>query len=166
MDFEVITFAIAVISFLMSIWNFVETRLQSRVNLAVSCKDFLYVDFLDTKPLFIGLTISNKSRLQISISRLFINLDGNSYEFSWIPMPIFNARITQNSELRGETYINSLVPPLNLSALSSISGYFAISSHGKINTNSICNSDVEIKLYTNRGIKSYTVSLHENSHDI
>lgn len=164
--FDYVTFLIAVGGFGLSIWNFAETRWQNRVTIGIECKDYLFADFLKTKPLFVGLTITNKSRLQISVTRIFIEFSGTSYEVSWIPMPVFNARLTQNDVLWDSTIVKSIIPPLNMGGLSSVSGYFTISSHGKIDISALPGSDVKITLHTNRGAKSYIVALHEHSSDI
>lgn len=164
--FDYITFLIAVGGFALSIWNFIETRWQNRVNIGIECKDYLYADFFKTKPLFVGLTITNKSRLQISVTRIFIELNRTSYEVSWIPMPVFNARLTQNDALLDSTIVKSIIPPLNMGGLSSVSGYFTISSHGKINISTLQGSDAKITLHTNRGAKSYIAALHQHSLDV
>ena len=44
MIFDIITFIIAIVSFGLSLWNFIETRLNNRVNLSVECKDFVIAE--------------------------------------------------------------------------------------------------------------------------
>lgn len=78
MIFDIITFIIAIVSFGLSLWNFIETRLNNRVNLSVECKDFIIAEHFSRQPLYIALSLINKSQLPISISRAFI-IDRGDY---------------------------------------------------------------------------------------
>lgn len=110
-DFDIITFIIAIISFGISIWNFVETRLQNRVNLAVECKDFIIAENFNRQPLYIALSIVNKSRLPIAVSRAFITVNGEKFEFSWIPQVVHQARLGTQSETFDRTIVKSITLP-------------------------------------------------------
>lgn len=63
---ENITFLIAVIGFLFSLFNFIETRISSHRRLDVSVR-YSFCDF-DGKELYLVLSLSNKSKLPISVA--------------------------------------------------------------------------------------------------
>ncbi len=159
MIFDIITFIIAIISFGISIWNFVETRLQNRVNLAVECKDFIIAENFNRQPLYIALSIVNKSRLPIAVSRAFITVNGEKFEFSRIPQVVHQARLGTQSETFDRTIVKSITLPLNLAGLGTCGGYFYTETFGRINESDSKGSAAIITLHTNRGVKNYQITL-------
>lgn len=159
MIFDIVTFVIAIVSFCLSLWNFIETRLNNRVNLSVECKDFIVAEHLSRQPLYIALSLINKSQLPISISRAFITLDNETFEFSWIPQVVHHARLGTKDETFDRTIVKSVTLPLNLSGLGTIGGYFYTETFDRIKWKNIKDTNAIITLHTNRGIKQYSVIL-------
>lgn len=159
MIFDIITFSIAVLSFCISVWNFIETRLQNRVCLSVECKDFIIAENFTRQPLYIALSIVNKSRLPIAVSRAFIAIRGETFEFSWIPQVVHQARLGTKNETFDRTIVKSNIFPLNLAGLGTCGGYFYTETFGRINEYDAKDSTAEITLHTNRGVKKYSITL-------
>lgn len=164
--FDIVTFAIAVIGFILSIWNFVETRIQNRVNLSVECKDFIIADNFARKPLYIALSVVNKSRLPIAVSRAFIVAANEKFEFSWIPQIVHQARLGTKDEVFDRTIVKSITLPINLSGLGTIGGYFYTETFDRITEDLIKETSATIVLHTNRGVKEYSVELTTIATDI
>lgn len=160
MIFDIITFIIAIVSFGLSLWNFIETRLNNRVNLSVECKDFIIADHFSRQPLYIALSLVNKSQLPIAISRAFISLENETFEFSWIPQIVHQARLGTKNETFDRTIVKSIILPLNVAGLSTIGGYFYTETFGRITEEQIKNTNATITLHTNRGVKKYSVPLN------
>lgn len=159
MVFDIITFIIAVLSFCISVWNFIETRLQNRVNLSVECKDFIIAENFSRQPLYIALSIINKSRLPVAVSRAFITICGENFEFSWIPQIVHQSRLGTKNETLDRTIVKSIIFPLNLSGLGTCGGYFYTETFGRINEPDAKDSFAIITLHTNRGVKNYQIKL-------
>lgn len=166
MIFDIITFLIAVISFGLSVWNFIATRMQNRVNLSVECKDFIIADNFQRKPLYIALSIINKSRLPIAVSRAFITVNKETFEFSWIPQIVHHSRFGTKDETFDRTIVKSITPPFNLAGLGICGGYFYTETFGRISETDIKNSVATISMHTNRGVKRYSVTLQTIASDI
>lgn len=164
--FDIITFGIAVIGFVLSIWNFIETRLQNRVSISVECKDFMIAEHLSRQPMYVALSITNKSHSQISISRILITAGTNTFEFSWIPQVVHQARLGTKAETYDLTIVKSITPPINLSGLGTCCGYFFAETFGKVSENQVQGTSASITLHTNRGIRKYPVQLLCISSDI
>lgn len=159
MIFDIITFIIAIVSFGLSLWNFIETRLNNRVNLSVECKDFVIAQHFSRQPLYIALSLINKSQLPISISRAFITIDNETFEFSWIPQVVHQARLGTKYETFDRTIVKSITLPLSLAGLGTVGGYFYAETFGRIKEEKIKNTNAVIVLHTNRGVKQYSVAL-------
>ena len=132
MIFDIITFIIAIVSFGLSLWNFIETRLNNRVNLSVECKDFIIAEHFSRQPLYIALSLINKSQLPISISRAFITIDNETFEFSWIPQVVHQARLGTKYETFDRTIVKSITLPLSLAGLGTVGGYFYVETFGRV----------------------------------
>lgn len=166
MIFDIITFIIAILSFSISVWNFIEIRLQNRVNLSVECKDFIIAQNFSRQPLYIALSIINKSRLPIAVSRAFITIQKETFEFSCIPQVVHHARLGTKNETFDRTIVKSITPPLNLVALGTSGGYFYTETFGRINENDAKDSIAMITLHTNRGVRKYPVELNTIAKEI
>lgn len=151
--------SIAIVSFGLSLWNFIETRLNNRVNLSVECKDFIIAEHFSRQPLYIALSLINKSQLPISISRAFITIDNETFEFSWIPQVVHQARLGTKYETFDRTIVKSITLPLSLAGLGTVGGYFYVETFGRVKEEKIKNTNAVIVLHTNRGVKQYSVAL-------
>lgn len=166
MIFEIITFIIAIFSFALSLWNFIETRWQNRVNVFVECKDFIIAKNFDRQPLYIALSFTNKSRLPLAISRAFITAENETFEFSWIPQVVHHARLGTKNETFDRTIVKSITLPLNLPGLGTYGGYFYTETFERITEKSLIGTNATITLHTNRGIKTYSVKLNTIANEI
>ena len=108
---ENITFLIAVLGFLLSLYNFLRDILQNRMKLHVIYKNHL---------------ISEHDHKGISISRIFLNIDDISLEFYWIPQFVFQATQKCKGEILDEINVHTIPLPAHIEGYGIIGGFFFV----------------------------------------
>lgn len=159
---ESITFFIALIGFLLSLWNFFDPMVKNRCNLQVDCKDFITASHLERDekmPIYLSLSINNKSSLPISISRLFITINHQTFEFTWIPQVVHQAQLTCKDVILDSTIVKTYPIPVQIPSLNLISGYFCAFIDTSFSDEILLQSRCSITLHTNRGVKTYDLLL-------
>lgn len=166
---ELVTLLIALIGFLLSLWNFFAPLLRNRCNLQIECKDFATAPHLtkDGKmPMYLSLIINNKSALPISISRLFININQQTFEFTWIPQVVHQSRLTCKNTILDSTVVKTHPIPVQIPALNLTSGYFCVFVDSALTDEILLKTHCSITLHTNRSVKTYDLTLPQIATDI
>lgn len=151
-----ITLIIAVLSFMLSLYNFLHSLLINRSNLKLIYKSHSCCNFAPEYTIIFNLVFENKSRLDISISRLFLKVNESIYEFdselNWIGE---KTRRTGN-KITDKITLYSLEIPQTVSGLGAVGGYFWVDTYKKLELNK--SDQVTIIAYTNRGKFKYPVN--------
>ena len=166
---ENITFFIAVIGFLLSIWNFFEPKIKNRCNLQIECKDFITASHLTREskmPMYLSLTINNKSTLPISISRMFLTINQQTFEFTWIPQIVHQSRLTCRDTILDSTVVKTHPFPVHIPSLNLVSGYFCTFVNESFTDDILLRASCSITLHTSRGVKTYNLNLPQIARDI
>ena len=148
MNKENITFLIAVIGFLLSLWNFLKELWYNRSKINIRFKNQAPIISLGDKCLRIELSIENKSRIPISISRMFLVYKDIEYEFEWIPRLVVYDHIKEQNNIHDIMKNCTLALPTTIPGLGVYGGYFI----AVINEDfySDIKNDYFLKIQTNR----------------
>lgn len=152
---ENITFMIAVVGCLLSIWNFFETRYHNHVHLELVYKAHFY----GMDVFLLQMAFENHSRLPICVSRIFIEISSYSFEFNWIPETVLEITQTTGKTITDEIKIRSLTPPIKIEALGIVGGILVANFSENIISEILNTSSCNLLLYTNRGIKRFPLVL-------
>ena len=156
MDKEQITFIIAVLSFVLSVYNFLHSLFINRSNLKLIYKSHSYCNFAPEYTIIFNLVFENKSRLDISISRLFLKVNESIYEFDSEPNWVGEKTRSTGNKITDKITLHSLEIPQTISGLGAIGGYFWVDTYKKIKFNKY--NQVTIIAYTNRGKFKYPIN--------
>lgn len=140
--FSLISLAIAIISILLSLINFVILLISRHKRLEINLVSYRIVKLKDFYFHQFQVQILNKSQLPISIK-------GISYNNIYSPRaPYLVKEETFKNSLGNKEYIKTMTFPfpINLSSLEGTSGYLEFKSKDQININSL-----RLNVFTNRG---------------
>ena len=151
----IISFIVSGVSLVLSVLNFVISAINRRRKINISILEY---SFSNGENQFL-ISFENCSQLPVSISRIFLHIDGEKYECALIPRTV--RKITHYSNSTSETEeIKTLPFPVYLGSLGCASGYVAFPKCPKGFENN--ETHVIFELYTNRGkIKSLKALLTE-----
>ena len=136
---ENVTFAIAVIGFLLSIYNFLKVWLANRRNLSVSIP-CLICTCGDT---YIKMVFVNKSNMPITITRICAHAQGADYELGLSTVRIFEY---DHPERKGRAGDDTTCLPLKLEPLGYRTALFELGSLASYQEDML-----SITIGTNRG---------------
>lgn len=162
---ENITFLIAVIGFLLSLYNFFRELLHNRMLLRVVYKNHLISEH-DHCGITISLSIENKTKIPISISRAFLNIGENSLEFYWIPQLVFRATHSGKNAIYDEVNVHTITLPARIEGYGIIGGFFFCKSPTPICNEDLLSSKTSITINSNKGIKTYPICMNNTSLEI
>jgi len=148
---------ISVLAFILSVSNTAYLLITQRFNLKVLFKEYTIIDKIDDKPFILGLIIENKSRLPVSVSRMFLHINKEKFEFSWFPQIVFSSVLNQSEKTLSQSDTYSLCFPQNISSLGSCCGYFAIRSNNNFTIDDLKKSKCRIEIHSNRGKRSFKI---------
>ena len=153
---EQITLIIAILSFMLSLYNFFYSLLINRSNLKLIYKSHSCCNLTPEYPIIFNLVFENKSRLDISISRLFLKVNESTYEFDSETNWIGEKTNRTGNKITDKITLYSLEIPQTISGLGAIGGYFWVGTYKKIEFNK--SDQVTIIAYTNRGKFKYPIN--------
>lgn len=159
---ENITFLIAVLGFLLSLYNFLRDILQNRMKLHVTYKNHLISEH-DHMGITISMSIENKVKVPISISRVFLNIDDTSLEFYWIPQFVFQATQKCRDEILDEINVHTIPLPAHIEGYGIIGGFFFCKSPVPISNAELLSAKTSITIHSNKGTKIYPISMNNTS---
>ncbi len=153
---EMVTFVIALIGFLLSVYNFVCELKRNHMRLKITYKNHLCGN---TSPgfLLIMMNIENLSRLPVSISRMFLHIGEERFEFSSLPQFAYERVRRTGDEIHDKVVTHSQELPVMIPALGIVGGFFHIC--GNI-TEKLNSEMVTIELWTTRGKKKYSMMIN------
>lgn len=140
---------ISVISLLLSLYNwwynFIHTK--AKINLIYKEHKLLATD---GTPLCFNLIIENLSHLDVSISRMFLKVGKEIYEFDFLPYHVIKMNAPEETKI---IYSSSL--PITISGLGAFGGFLCIrtNKYQNFNIESLYTQKVSIIVHTNRKLK-------------
>ncbi|MBA8935837.1 hypothetical protein [Clostridium beijerinckii] len=155
---ETITFLIAIIGFLLSLFNTLYLLLSNRKNINLIYKYHEECSRLRNKPIYFEFIIENRSRLNISISRMFLNVNETTFEFSSSPEFIYEHTRSNGSCVVDRKVFYSNTLPQTISGLGVLGGFFWVDTSDDFEYDRLYKSDISISLHTNRGKLTFPIT--------
>lgn len=157
------TAVIALFALILSIYNWYYDFVHNKANINLIFKTCEHIDNVYGKPLSFYLIIENCSHLDVSISRMFLNIGDDSYEFDSLPNYVM-----EYSSPNDINHIFSKELPLKITGLGAVGGFFNVNTieHNSFEKSLIFNNNVSITLHTNRKLKkTFKIDItHDNTH--
>lgn len=150
---------VALAGFIISVINSVYLISSNSFKISLVLKSFAFCDNHDGHPTYFELTIENKSRVPISISRMFLIINSQKYEFQWETERIGHFEFKTNGKVTEEYSTYSLTLPQNITGMGAIGGFFFVPTDDSITKTDFLNSQLWIEIHTNRGKKRFKVDL-------
>ena len=147
---ENITLAIAIIGACGTICSWINHIVTSRKSVEIS----LIRIYKPTKSLTCFFSISNRSRLSISIQSITVIIDGIPFQNVQIPHVTYTIQVTRNNETTTKHEFHALVFPINLYGLSGTSGFVDFEIPQDVSQK--ISSPLTVQVATNRGNLSKT----------
>lgn len=158
---EQITFFIALIGFLLSLYNFIWALIHNRVKLRVAYKNHLCGNG-ENGFLIVMMNIENLSRLPLSVSRMFLNIGDDTYEFSSMPQFVYERTRKCGDEVYDKVITHSVELPQFIPALGVCGGFFHVV--GEITNKRLMNENTSITIWTTRGKRTYKILMNNEQH--
>lgn len=156
---ENITFIIAVLGFLLSLYNLLKELLQNRMNLCVTYKNH-HISSYNKRGITMSLSIENLVKNPISISRAFLNIDDKSLEFYWIPQFVYRATQSTKDKIHDEIKLHTIPLPVYIEGYGAIGGFFYVKSPVDITDDDLLLSETSITICSNKGTKTYPIVMN------
>ena len=148
-----ITLAIALIGAFGTIWGFYQNRFK------IKCS---YISQLVLPPptkvtiMYFNFLIENQSRLPVSISRIYLSIDGLQSESLRESYPV-HAYIEQSGRSSQKYPAFTLPLPVKIEGLGAVGGYFRFHFSEPISESKLLQSKVTVTIATNRGKRDFTI---------
>lgn len=162
---ENITFFIAFAGFILSLYNFTYEKFQNRMNISVIYKNH-HISQVSPKELTFSLAIENRVKNPISVTRMFLILNGHSYEFFWVPQIIYYADYKSGKTLLDEVKLHSVELPAKIEGNGVLGGFFFVKVDRDLTDDILFCADTEIQIYSSKGIRKYPIKINNPSVEI
>ena len=159
---ENINFSIAIISFILSVYNFAHEKLQNRKKLNITYKNHFIAEH-DHKSITISLAFENLVKNPISISRIYLCVDDEKYDFYWIPQFVLRATRQTNGEVTDEINVHSIPLPFTIEGYGVVGGFFFTKAPQSVYD--FENANTSLLVYSNKGIKTYPILMNNTSRE-
>ena len=159
---ENINFSIAIISFILSVYNFAHEKLQNRMKLNITYKNHFIAEH-DHKSITISLAFENLVKNPISISRIYLCVDDEKYDFYWIPQFVLRATRQTNGEVTDEINVHSIPLPFTIEGYGVVGGFFFTKAPQSVYD--LENANTSLLVYSNKGIKTYPTLMNNTSRE-
>lgn len=159
---ENISFVIAVIGCMLSVYNFVHEKLQNQMKINITYKNHFIAEH-DHKSITISLAFENLVKNPISISRIYLCVDNEKYDFYWIPQFVLRATQRTNGQVFDEINVHSIPLPFTIEGYGVVGGFFFTKAPQSIYD--LENTDTSLLVYSNKGIKKYPILMNNTSRE-
>lgn len=157
-----ITFLIALLGFVLSMYNFIRALIQDHIHLRISYKNHLCSPTSSKGFMILAMDIENLSRLPISISRMFLNIGDETFEFSYMPHYVYERTQRCGDEIVDKITTHTLQFPLSIPTLGVAGGFFHIV--GNFTEQQLTKEKLSVTLWTTRGKRTYEIVMNNEVH--
>lgn len=159
---ENISLVIAVIGFILSVYNFVHEKMQNQMKINITYKNHFIAEH-DHKSITISLAFENLVKNPISISRIYLCVDDKKYDFYWIPQFVLRATQQTNGQVIDEINVHSIPLPFIIEGYGVVGGFFFTKAPQSIYT--LESANTSLLVYSNKGIKKYPILMNNTSRE-
>lgn len=151
-----ITFAIAILGALLSVYNFTKDIVQNRFKMHIAFRLYRPCPIRFNHKSFIFLmNIENRSHTALSVSRMQLKHEDKIYDFSGVPERVYTWEHKNGKTVVDRICVDSIPLPQYIPGMSIVGSHFVVETD--IDTPDDL-SDWELIIMTNRGKKRYKIS--------
>lgn len=161
---ENITFAIAVFGFILSIYNFVHEKNQNKMKLQVIYKNH-FITAHDSQGITLSLSFENLVANPISISRIYLCINNEKYDFYWTPQFVFRNTQQCNGEVLDEINVHTIPLPFKIEGYGVVGGFFFTKASHNITNEQLLASKTSLIVHSNKGKNTYEIVMDNASHE-
>ncbi len=147
----------ALAGFLISIINSIYLISINTFNINLIQKSYAFCENEYKHPAYFEFAIENNSRLQLSLSRMFLYVNDRKFEFKWEKERIGRTEFKSGDRLIEGYSTYSLTLPQSIPGLGVIGGFFYVETDKSITEREFINSKVYVEICTNRGNKKFKI---------
>lgn len=156
---ENITFIIAILGFGLSVYNFTKDIIQNRFKIDLKLKAYVPVEYYSETQFMFKMCIENKSKLPVSISRIILHINSESFDFDSVPHPAYSNIQRTGKKITNEIHIQTISVPQTIPGLGILGDFFYVITNPNILPELPNNAVIEI--ITNRGNKKFLISNYQ-----
>lgn len=163
---ENITFLIALVGFMLSLWNFFSDHWRNRCSFSVEyISHYCGIHPNGKTVLQLRLNIVNKSSVPISISRMFLNYKRQELEFLFPSVCVWEFTKRRNHEIVKQEEINSQAIPFKIEGHGAVGGYFLVYVPPEARGDFSQKTKIKISMQTSRQKKRFLLTAHNPGRD-
>lgn len=150
-----ITFAIAILGALLSVYNFTKDIVQNRFKMHIAFRSYSPCPKrFDHKSFKFLMSIENRSHTALSISRILLKYKDKVYDFECLPQRVYTWEEKSGGVVVDRMRIDSVPLPQYIPGMGVVGSYFMVET--AVDTPDDL-SDWELIIMTNRGKKRYKI---------
>ncbi|NBI08362.1 hypothetical protein [Senegalia massiliensis] len=159
---ENIALTLSIISIVLAVISFIKTLINEYVRLNISYISHFSHEVNNETTILIFMTITNKSRLPISLSSAYLEIDNKKYHFDWRPQEVLSETTKINNQIVDRKVTYTIPMPQTILGLGALGGYFGVETD-------LSNKYIEehpnakIILHTNKKILEFPIILSKNT---
>ncbi|WP_417079448.1 hypothetical protein [Hominenteromicrobium sp.] len=151
-----ITFAIAILGALLSVYNFTKDIVQNRFKMHIAFRSYKPCPIrFNHKSFRFLMSIENRSHTALSISRILLKHQDKVYDFNCLPQRVYTWEEKNGEDVVDRMRIDSVPLPQYIPGMGVVGSYFMVEA--AVDTPNDL-SDWELIIMTNRGKKRYKIS--------
>lgn len=132
------------------------------MRLSVTYKNH-HISYYDRKELTFSPAIENLVKTPISIARMFLEINGHSYEFFWVPQIVYYSNYKSGETVLDEIKLYSVGLPAKIEGNGILGGFFFVKCDKNLSDDMLFTADTKIKIHSNKGIREYPIFINNPS---
>ncbi len=158
-DNETLKTFISIMGFALSVFNLCYLLITNCFKIKLIAKSYAFCSNLENHPIFFEFAIENHSRIPVSISRMFLIVNGIYYEFQWEKEEIGYSNHTQGNKVLSSNYFYSITLPQFVSGMGVVGGFFFVNTDNELTKENFLHSNVFVELHTGRGKRKFKLDV-------
>ena len=154
---------IALAGFIISAVNSIYLISTNSFNINLVQKSYAFCEHVQNHPIYFEFAIENKSRLPVSISRMYLIVDKKKYEFQWEKERIGRHEFKAGNEVTEAYSTYSITMPQVIQGCGVVGGFFYVETEESLREKDFLNSEIIIEIHTNKGKKKFKTDLSKMS---
>ena len=162
-----VTFFIAVVGLLMSIYNFVKAMWDSRFGIGVTyISHWSRISRNNKGVMTMRLLFENKSSRPFTVTRIFLDYDGKRYEFLFPAQKVWEFEKTRNGVIIEQSNVMSRELPFNVEGYGAVGGYFVVALPPDVAQDFARDKQILLTVHTNHKKKQVSFFAYNHGSDI
>lgn len=158
-DNETLKTIISIMGFALSIFNLCYLLITNCFKIKFISKSYAFCSNLHKHPIFFEFAIENHSRIPVSLSRMFLIVNGISYEFQWEKEEIGYSNRNQGEKILANNSFYSISLPQIIPGMGIVGGFFLVNTDDELTEENFLKSTVFVVVHTGRGKRKFKLDV-------